>query len=132
MSNRVYPLEIFSDETSQLVSKGIAKFLKHVIFSILNSNETLKGIIMLYGYARVSTLDQDHSRQEESLAKAGCEVIRAEKKSGTKIEGRDELKLLLKFIRKGDVLVVTRLDRLARSMLDLQTIVAELKKRALG
>ena len=72
-----------------------------------------------YGYARVSTTDQDLDVQYEALEKAGCRVIRAEKVSGTSVRGRDELRTLLDFIRPGDELVVTRLDRLARSMGDL-------------
>ena len=54
---------------------------------------------------------------------AGCEVIRAEKRSGTTTKGRDELKTILDFLREGDVLMVTRIDRLARSIGDLQDIV---------
>ena len=75
---------------------------------------------MKYGYARVSTREQDLSIQEAALKAAGCELIRAEKMSGTKREGRAELELLLQFLRDGDELVVTRIDRLARSIGDLQ------------
>lgn len=82
-----------------------------------------------YGYARVSTTDQDLTLQVEALRKAGCDVIREEKVSGTKREGRKELDTLLQFIRKGDTLIVTRIDRLARSIGDLQDIVRELKAR---
>jgi len=81
----------------------------------------------IYGYARVSTTDQDLTIQQEALEKAGCEIIRAEKVSGTSIQGRDELNTLLEFLRDGDELVVTRVDRLARSVLDLQTIVRDIK-----
>jgi Resolvase, N terminal domain len=70
----------------------------------------------LYGYARVSTLDQDLSVQRAALKAAGCEVIRAEKASGTRRDGRTELQVLLDFLRAGDTLVVTRIDRLARSL----------------
>ena len=84
---------------------------------------------MIYGYARVSTGDQDLTNQREALTAAGCQLIREEKKSGTKLEGRDELKILLDFITKGDTLVVTRIDRLARSVLDLQGIVRKLKDK---
>ena len=70
----------------------------------------------LYGYARVSTLDQDLSIQRAALKAAGCEVIRAEKASGTRRDGRTELQVLLDFLRAGDTLVVTRIDRLARSL----------------
>src|ERR1700693_5222919 len=72
------------------------------------------------GYARVSTTDQDLSIQEAALGAAGCEVIRAEKRSGTTTQGREELQTVLDFLRKGDVLMVTRIDRLARSIGDLQ------------
>src|SRR5271170_7888301 len=79
----------------------------------------------LYGYARVSTLDQDLSIQRAGLKAAGCEVIRAEKASA----GRSELQVLLDFLRPGDTPVVTRIDRLARSLKDLQDIVHELKSK---
>jgi DNA invertase Pin-like site-specific DNA recombinase len=79
------------------------------------------------GYARVSTTDQDLSLQESALRAAGCDVIRAEKQSGASTQGRAELRTVLDFIGKGDVLLVTRVDRLARSIGDLQDIVRTLK-----
>jgi DNA invertase Pin-like site-specific DNA recombinase len=82
-----------------------------------------------YGYARVSTTDQDLDVQYEALEKAGCRVIRAEKVSGTSVRVRDELRTLLDFIGPGDELVVTRVDRLARSTGDLQDIIRELKAK---
>ena len=82
----------------------------------------------LYGYARVSTLDQDLAIQRAALKAAGCRVIRAEKASGTRRDGRTELQVLLDFVQPGDTLVVTRIDRLARSLKDLQDIVHELKQ----
>jgi DNA invertase Pin-like site-specific DNA recombinase len=63
------------------------------------------------------------------LRAAGCEVIRAEKRSGTTTTGREELRTVLDFLRKGDVLIVTRIDRLARSIGDLQDIVRAVKAR---
>lgn len=81
------------------------------------------------GYARVSTMEQDTAIQVAALAAAGCDVIRQEKASGTTTAGRPELELVLQFIRAGDVLVVTRIDRLARSVGDLQVIVATLRAR---
>lgn len=81
-----------------------------------------------YGYARVSTTDQDLTLQREALERAGCTLIRAEKMSGTTTRGRDELNSLLEFIRPGDTLVVTRIDRLARSIPDLYAIVQRLEK----
>lgn len=78
------------------------------------------------GYARVSTSDQDTSIQVTALEAAGCEIIRQEKRSGTSTVGRQELEAILDFIREGDTLVVTRIDRLARSIADLQQIVVQL------
>jgi DNA invertase Pin-like site-specific DNA recombinase len=75
----------------------------------------------LYGYARVSTVDQDLTIQLATLKAAGCELIRAEKVSGTRRDGRTELQLLLDFLHPGDTLVVTRIDRLARSLKDCRT-----------
>jgi DNA invertase Pin-like site-specific DNA recombinase len=83
----------------------------------------------LYGYARVSTNDQDFTLQEQALRAAGCEVIRAEKVTGTSRTDRTELQVLLDFLRRGDTLVVTRIDRLARSIKDLQDIVYTLKEQ---
>jgi DNA invertase Pin-like site-specific DNA recombinase len=77
----------------------------------------------VYGYARVSSTDQDLAIQEAALRAAGCEIIRAEKRSGTTTEGRTELRTLVEFARQGDSIVVTRIDRLARSIADLATIV---------
>ena len=65
----------------------------------------------LYGYSRVSSLDHDLAIQEEKLRTAGCQVIRAEKRSGTRRTGRTELQLLLDFLHNGDTLVITRIDR---------------------
>jgi DNA invertase Pin-like site-specific DNA recombinase len=85
--------------------------------------------VTIIGYARVSTTDQDLSIQKATLKAAGCEVIRAEKRSGTTTKGRDELKTVLDFLRDGDVLMVTRIDRLARSIGDLQDIVRAVRAR---
>lgn len=82
-----------------------------------------------YGYARVSSDDQDCSVQEALLLRAGCDIVRSEKRSGTTVEGREELEILLDFIRSGDTLMVTRIDRLARSVADLEKIVTALKER---
>jgi DNA invertase Pin-like site-specific DNA recombinase len=81
------------------------------------------------GYARVSTDDQDCAIQETALRAAGCTVVRSEKRSGTTTSGRDELDTVLSFIRPGDTLMVTRIDRLARSVADLEKIVGALKER---
>lgn len=81
---------------------------------------------MLVGYARVSTAGQSLEVQEELLSAAGCEKIFAEKRSGTTTEGRQGLANALEFVREGDTVVVTRLDRLARSIMDLRQIVDRL------
>jgi len=81
------------------------------------------------GYARVSTSDQNLEIQEAALKAAGCGVIRAEKRSGTSTSGRAELQTVLDFLRAGDVLMVTRIDRLARSIGDLQDIVRAVKAK---
>ena len=81
------------------------------------------------GYARVSTTDQNLELQESALRAAGCNMIRSEKRSGTTTADRKELRITLDILRKGDVLMVTRIDRLARSIGDLQDIVRELKAK---
>ncbi len=79
--------------------------------------------------ARFSTTDQDLLIQDVALRAAGCTMMRAEKVTGTSREGRTELALLLDFLRTGDTLVVTRIDRLARSIGDLQDIVRALRAK---
>ena len=85
----------------------------------------------LYGYACVSTHEQDLTLQTQTLRAAGCEIIRTEKASGSSRDGRTELSLLLEFLRPGDTLMVTRVDRLARSIRDLQDIVYSLNQRGI-
>ena len=81
----------------------------------------------LVGYARVSTEDQSLDIQIEALKNAGCNEIFSEQVSGTSKKGRTKLKECLKYLRQGDTLIITRVDRLARSMHDLQIIIKELK-----
>jgi DNA invertase Pin-like site-specific DNA recombinase len=83
----------------------------------------------MIGYARVSSDDQDCAIQEAALRAAGCTVIRSEKRSGTTTKGRDELATVLSFLRAGDTLAVTRIDRLARSLADLARLVEDLEQR---
>jgi DNA invertase Pin-like site-specific DNA recombinase len=83
----------------------------------------------MIGYARVSTSDQDTDIQIAALKAAGCTIIRQEKVSGTSTAGRKELAAILEFIRAGDTLVVTRIDRLARSFRDLQDVIDQLAAR---
>ena len=81
------------------------------------------------GYARVSTIDQNLQIQETTLRAAGCDTVRSEKRSGTTTAGRVELRTCLDFMRPGDVLMVTRIDRLARSIGDLQDIVRTVRAK---
>ena len=81
------------------------------------------------GYARVSSTDQDLTIQEDALKAAGCTIIRGEKASGTKLAGREQLQTILDFVASGDTIVVTKLDRLARSLADLSRIVEKLNEK---
>ena len=81
------------------------------------------------GFARVSTTDQDLTVQLKQLKKAGCKVLRSEKITGTTRDGRKELETILDFVRQGDQIVVTQLDRLAKDLLDLQLICRSLEER---
>lgn len=77
------------------------------------------------GYV-VSTIDQDLPIQKAKLRAAGCNVIRAEKHSGATTASRKQLRSILEILHHGDVLMVTRVDRLARSICDLKDIVLAL------
>ena len=81
---------------------------------------------MKVGYARVSSSGQSLDVQLDTLKNSGCEKIFQEKVSGTSTQGRDKLRECLDFVREGDEVVFTRVDRVARSVLDLQLIVKEL------
>lgn len=87
---------------------------------------------MKIGYARVSTTGQEFETQLAKLKAEGCEEIFSEKQSGKSADNREQLQAALKFARKGDVLVITKLDRLARSMGDLWQIVRELDGKGVG
>ena len=81
-----------------------------------------------FGYARVSTTDQDLAVQREALEAVGVAVTFEEQVSGTRRAGRTELEKALSILGKGDALVVTRLDRLGRSLRDLANISAEIEE----
>jgi DNA invertase Pin-like site-specific DNA recombinase len=87
---------------------------------------------MLIGYARVSDSSQNLDVQREALAKAGIDKLFEEKKSGRSADDRTELQAAVEFARDGDVLVVTKLDRLARSVRDLHNILARLEAKGVG
>jgi len=87
---------------------------------------------MLVGYARVSSTGQNLQSQLEALEKAGCEKIFQEKRSGTKTYNRPELQNALDFVRNGDTLIVTRLDRCSRNVKDLHQIIETLNEKKVG
>lgn len=86
---------------------------------------------MKIGYARVSTKDQNLALQTDALNKAGCEIIFTETASGAKTD-RVELSKMLSQIRKGDIVVVYKLDRLGRSLKHLLEVVAQLNEKQVG
>lgn len=86
---------------------------------------------MILGYARVSTDDQNLDAQTDALKAAGAERIFADKISGT-LRKRPELDRLLEHLRPGDVIVVTKYDRLARSLRDLLEIVETIQAHGAG
>src|SRR3954453_9641331 len=86
---------------------------------------------MLIGYARVSTSDRETATQVAALKAAGCERVYREKASGGRWD-RPELHRLLDQVRKGDVLVVWKLDRMSRSLRDLLIIMERLGKGSAG
>jgi len=86
---------------------------------------------MLLGYARVSTDGQDHTLQIDALRAAGCDKVIVETASGTRTD-RPELAKALEQVRQGDVLVIWRLDRLARSLRHLIDIADDLNGRGIA
>jgi DNA invertase Pin-like site-specific DNA recombinase len=87
---------------------------------------------MKYGYARVSSNSQDYAAQVDALKASGCERIFSEKASGKSTNGRPELAKLMKALLPGDVVTVTKLDRVARSSRDLHNILHELQAQGCG
>lgn len=92
------------------------------------SSTTTRNKLMLIGYARVSTQEQNLDLQLEALTKSGCEKIFDDKISGSRTE-RPGLNKLLEMLREGDTLVVWKLDRLGRSVKNLVDLVGELHKK---
>jgi DNA invertase Pin-like site-specific DNA recombinase len=86
---------------------------------------------MLIGYARVSTYEQTLNLQQDALEKAGCNKLFTDTASGAKTE-RKGLDAALAYVRKGDILVVWRLDRLGRSLPHLITTLSGLEERGIG
>lgn len=87
---------------------------------------------MRVGYVRVSTMEQNTTRQEVLMDRLGVEKVYIEKVSGKSTTGREKLKEMLDFIREGDVVVVESISRLARNTRDLLEIVERLDKNGVG
>lgn len=87
---------------------------------------------MIVGYARVSSTSQSLQVQHEQLEAAGCDKVFSEKRSGRTTDGRDALADAIDFVREGDILAVTRLDRLARSVVDLHRLIERLTAKGCG
>jgi len=86
---------------------------------------------MKFGYARVSTKEQNLSLQVDALKKEGCQQIYQEKMSGAKAD-RPELAKLIAQLRQGDIIIILKLDRLGRSLRNLVDIVNEIQDRGAG
>ncbi len=86
---------------------------------------------MKIGYARVSTKDQSLNLQKDALEKAGCKKIYSEQVSGAKIE-REKLNEMIKQVRKGDIIIVWKLDRLGRSLRDLVNLISKFQEMEVG
>lgn len=87
---------------------------------------------MLVGYARVSTKDQNLEAQIDALKEAGCEEIYSGKFSGVGSKSNEELEKLIHFVRKGDTVVVTRLDRLGRSLKSIINTIDAITAKGAG
>ena len=87
---------------------------------------------MKIGYARTSTLDQEAGLQDqiERLKSAGCEKVFTEKVSS--VDTRPKLEMVIEFVRDGDALVITKLDRFARSVLNLWELIQQVEKKGAG
>ncbi|WEV74243.1 recombinase family protein [Bifidobacterium sp. ESL0798] len=86
---------------------------------------------MLIGYARVSTLEQNEDLQVDALKKAGCEKIYTDHASGAK-EHRPQLDEMLRALRKGDTVIVWKLDRMGRSLQNLVTLMNKFNDMGVG
>jgi DNA invertase Pin-like site-specific DNA recombinase len=125
--------QIATTRNSLIIQKTAHFFIAliRVIIYKLHKSDTKGADMTIYGYARVSTNGQDLGSQEAELLGAGCAKVFKEKVSGAKTD-RAELAKVLRRLEPGDVLLVTRLDRLARSTRDLLNILAAIADRKVG
>ena len=112
-------------KTTQTISKE-----QNLVSARILQEEELTGNEII-GYARVSTIEQNFDLQVDALTKAGCRPIYQEKLSGS-LTNRPELECCMNYLRRGDVLVVWRLDRLGRGVKNLIEIVNQLKNKGIG
>src|SRR6476646_9889146 len=91
----------------------------------------MEGQMTVYGYARVSSKEQTLDAQHEAFRAAGCSKVFAEKQSGMTTE-RAELSKAMAKLRADDVLIVTKIDRLARSTRDLLNVIHEITAKGAG
>lgn len=87
---------------------------------------------MNYGYARVSTTKQELDTQLEKLRNADCEKIFQEKITGTKKDGREELQKMMNLLKQGDIVKITKIDRLARSIPDLRDLIQAMHEKGVS
>ena len=99
---------------------------------MLRSRYRYDSFPMKVSYIRVSSTSQSLEVQRDAVKSVGVEKIFEEKVSATSTQGRDKLRECLDFVREGDDLVITRIDRLARSVLDLQLIIKELTDKGVS
>ena len=112
--------------------KSVSAFWQTACHNVSDINDRQEGTIMLIGYARTSTLEQiaGLEAQRDSLRAIGCEKVWEERTSSVGV--RESLRGAMDYAREGDVLVVTKLDRLARSVRHLGEIVEELEAKKVG
>jgi hypothetical protein len=108
--------------------RAIPNHLSEHIVGVVHDRLETRGSIV----ARRRKHNDQASLQEAALKAGGCQVIRAEKWSGTTTEGREALRTVWEFLHAGDVLMVTHIDRLARSIGDLQDIVRTVRARGVS
>ena len=105
--------------------------LDYILFTSYENIFTAQENIMLIGYARVSSQDQNLTLQHDALSKIGCEKVYDDKSTGSKLS-REGLNLALEVLRAGDTLVVWKLDRLARSLKHLIEVMSALDKKGVN
>lgn len=120
-------LFVYLLEQSQSCSKSNSEMLFSQPLEVLG-----QAAMEVVGYARVSSAGQSLDVQLEKLTNAGCTRVYKEKRSGRQAETRPELQAALGYVREGDVLVVSRLDRVARSVLDLAKIADLLARKGVS